>query len=288
VQHWTGELALDAGAELGEGPVWDARHDELLWVDIRVGLVHRFDPRSGSDRTFDVGQSVGAVVPRAGAGYAVAVRDGFAVTDADGQGLRLAAPVEADLAHMRMNDGACDSRGRLWAGTMHLDETTTAGSLYRLDADGSVETMVADVTISNGIAWSPDDSLMYFVDTPLGLDVFDYEPETGAISGRRRLVTIEEGAGHPDGIAVDVEGAIWVALWDGWAVRRYAPDGTLVGVVEIPVGRVTKPAFGGADLDELYVTTASPDAPDPAQPHAGGVFRASPGIRGLAPHPYAG
>jgi sugar lactone lactonase YvrE len=163
------------------------------------------------------------------------------------------------------------------------------GALFRLDATGAVETMLTGVTISNGIAWSPDDTTMYYVDTTTrAIDVFDYDAETGAIAGRRRLVTIEQSAGEPDGLVVDAEGCIWVALWDGWAVRRYAPDSTLLATVEIPAARVTKPAFGGDDLADLYVTTASPDERDDAQPHAGGIFRVRTGVRGLAPHAYAG
>ena len=233
------ELVLDARAELAEGPLWDARTGELLWVDVMAGLVHRLDPASGKDRTFDVNQPVGAVVPRAKGGYALAVRDGFAVTG-DRDGVVLVAAVEADRPETRMNDGACDSRGRFWAGTMHLDCVTCAGNLYRLDVTGEVHVMCRDVTISNGIAWSPDDSLMYYVDTPtLGIDAFDYEPETGAIAGRRRIATIEDGAGSPDGLVVDAEGCIWVALWEGWAVRRYSPEGKLLEVVDVPAARAT-------------------------------------------------
>jgi sugar lactone lactonase YvrE len=287
MEHWTAELALDARAELGEGPIWDSRSSELLWVDIMAGLVHRFDPVTGADTTLDIGRPVGAVVPRAAGGYALAVRDGFAVMDENG--VRLVAPVDQSRPKLRMNDGACDSNGRFWAGSMHVDEVPGAGSLYRIEPDGDVKTMLSDVTISNGIGWSPDDTVMYYVDTPtLGVDAFDYDAASCAISNRRRIVTIEEGAGSPDGLVVDAEGCVWVALWDGWAVRRYSPDGTLRGVVEVPAARVTKPAFGGAALDELYITTAASDAPDPEQPHAGGIFLVRPGVRGLPANVYAG
>jgi sugar lactone lactonase YvrE len=289
VERWTAELAVDARAELGEGPLWDARTGELLWVDINQGVVHRFHPASGADRPFHVGQPVGAVAPRAAGGYVLAVRDGFAVSGDDGGGVELVAPVEADRQEMRMNDGACDSRGRFWAGTMHLDCTTCAGSLYRLDPGGAVTRMLADVTISNGIGWSLDDRVMYFVDTGTpGIDAFDFDSESGAIGGRRRLATVEEGAGTPDGLIVDAEGCLWVALWDGWAVRRYAPDGTHLATVEVPAARVTKPAFGGAGLADLYITTAAADAPDPEQPHAGGIFHARPGVAGSPAHAFAG
>ena len=287
VKQLRADLVLDARAQLGEGPIWDARTGELLWVDIMAGIVHRFDPATGADRALDAGQSVGAVVPRASGGYVLALRDGFAA--ADGADVRLVAPVDEGRRDLRMNDGACDSAGRFWAGTMHLDEVAGAGALYRLDADGVVETVLRGVTISNGIGWSPDDTRMYYIDTPThGLDAFDFDADAGTISNRRRIATVAEGNGFPDGLVVDAEGCIWVALWEGWAVRRYSPGGELLAVVDVPAARVRKPAFGGPALDRLYVTTAAPDAADPAQPHAGGVFAADPGVRGLPPGTYAG
>jgi sugar lactone lactonase YvrE len=288
MEQWSAELVLDAQSTLGEGPLWDARTSELLWVDIPRGLVHRFDPASGADRAFDAGGFVGAVVPRSAGGYVLAVQDGFAVADEDGT-MRLLAEVEAGRPETRMNDGACDSRGRFWAGTMNVDGVTCSGSLYRLDPDGAVNRLLEDVTISNGIGWSLDDRVLYFVDTPSGgVDAFDFEPETGAIAARRRLVTIEDGAGDPDGLTVDADGCLWVALWNGWAVRRYACDGTHLGTVEVPAARVTKPAFGGDTLIDLYITTAAADEADPAQPHAGGIFHARTGVAGLPANAFAG
>lgn len=285
--RWSAELAYAAHAHLAEGPLWDARTGELLFVDIYQGIVHRVDPSTGADRPLDVGQPVSCVVPRACGGYALAVRDGFAVAD-DGRS-ELVAAIERDRPANRMNDGACDSRGRFWAGSMADPPEQAAGALYCLDRDGEARRMLGDVTISNGIAWSPDDRCMYYVDTPTGgIDVFDYDALSGRLSARRRLATIEDGAGQPDGLVVDADGCVWVALWDGWAVRRYGPDGALLGVVDVPVARVTKPAFGGVGLDDLYVTTAAPDTPDPAQPHAGGIFHVRPGPRGRPPHAYGG
>jgi len=281
------ELLCDARAELGEGPIWDVRTSELLWVDIPPGIVHRLDPATGADRSFELGQPVGAVVPRASGGYAFALRDGFAVGDE--AGLELVATVDGERPDMRMNDGACDPAGRFWAGTTRFDYRRAAGALYRLDVDGGVETMLTEVTVSNGIGWSPDGTRMYYVDTGTPrVDVFDFDVASGAIENRRPLVTVEKGAGLPDGLVVDEEGCIWVALWDGWSARRYSPEGELLAVVDVPVARVTKPAFGGPALDRLFVTTALPDAPDPAQPHAGGVFVADPGVRGLPTQAYAG
>jgi sugar lactone lactonase YvrE len=275
------ELVSDARARLGEGPLWDARTQELLWVDILAGVVHRFDPDTGADRVFDAGGYVGAVVARASGGYALATAEGFALATEDGRVTPLAA-VGHDEA-IRMNDGACDSRGRFWAGSMRLDEAGGGGCLYRLDPDHSVTTICEGVTISNGIAWSPDDTLLYYVDTPTGtIDVFDFDAATGTALDRRVLVRTD-GPGLPDGLVADAEGCLWVAFWGGAAVRRYAPDGELLDVVEVPAAHTTKAAFGGAALERLYITTAAGD-----EPHAGGLFVADPGVHGLPAPAYAG
>jgi sugar lactone lactonase YvrE len=287
--RWTADLVLDAGARLGEGPIWSRDEGLLYWVDIDLGRVHRFDPTRTTDDYVEVGEPVGAVWPRIDGGLVLAVRSGFALTDAWPGQPRSLASVEADLADNRMNDGACDTRGRFWAGTMCTAGRPEQGSLYRLDPGGEVTPVLRGVTISNGIGWSPDDRIMYHVDTPTGgVDAFDFDAATGTIANRRRLVDVEPGAGQPDGLVVDRDGCIWVALWEGWAVRRYAPDGSLLGVIDLPVARVTKCAFGGPALDELYITTACPDLPTRDQPHAGGLFRVAPGIVGLPSTPFAG
>lgn len=275
------ELVSDARAKLGEGPLWDARTGELLWVDIPAGIVHRFDPLTGADRAFDVGGYIGAVVPRAAGGYALAVAEGFAVATDDGDVTPLAAAGHDET--VRMNDGACDSRGRFWAGSMRLDEGPGGGRLFRLDADHSVTAIQDGVTISNGIGWSPDDSLMYYVDTPThAVDVFDYDIDSGEATNRRQLFAVE-GPGSPDGLIVDAEGLLWVAFWGGGCVRRYTTDGAIADVVEVPAAHTTKPAFGGPDLTDLYITTAAGD-----EPTAGGLFLARPGVSGMPANAYAG
>ena len=275
------ELVSDAHAELGEGPLWDVRTSELLWVDIPAGVVHRFDPRTGADRPFDVGRYVGAVVPRAAGGYALAVAEGFAVASDDGEVTPLTAVGHDET--VRMNDGACDSRGRFWAGSMRLDEGVGGGRLFRLNPDQSVTSIEDGVTISNGIGWSPDDSLLYYVDTERqAVDVFDFDAQSGGATNRRELFPVE-GPGAPDGLVVDAEGLLWVALWGGACVRRYSPDGVVADVVEVPAAHTTKPAFGGPALTHLYITTAAGD-----EPHAGGLFVAQPGVAGLPANAYAG
>ncbi|MEV6154107.1 SMP-30/gluconolactonase/LRE family protein [Nonomuraea sp. NPDC052129] len=243
-------------ARLGEGPCWDERTGTLLWVDIPAGLVHRLDPADGSHESIDVGQPVGVAVPRASGGLALAVRDGFAVHDGeliDGE-LTVVAPVTAaEPPGNRMNDGACDRAGRFFAGSMAQDDTPGAGSLYRLDPDRRVERILDGVTISNGIGWSPDERLLYYVDTLMDrVDVFDYDPATGQVADRRLFAVLPS----PDGLTVDASGHVWVALWGGGKVVRLRPDGQPDLTVEVPATNVTSCAFGGPDLDILYVTTA--------------------------------
>ena len=289
VPRWAAALVLESRVELGEGAHWDAAAGRLVWVDIRAGAVHTFDPATGADRSFAAGQPVGAAVPRAAGGFALALRDGFAVVDESGGGLRWIAPVEADRPETRMNDGACDSAGRFWAGTMSITEDQPVGSLYRLEPDGEVATMLTGITISNGIGWSPDETTMYYVDTPQqSVEAFDFDVAEGTISGRRPVVAIEPGVGHPDGLTVDADGCIWVALWDGSAVRKYTPAGELAGIVDVPATRPTSCAFGGPELDDFYITTARKDPGRPRRSDGGDVFVVRTGSRGFPSHPFAG
>lgn len=286
------ELVLDARAELGEGPIWDDRRQRLVWVDIMRGEVHEFDPVTRQDRVLRVGRPVGCVALAARGDWIVGAADGFHRLDPASGRLTPIAAVEADRPDHRMNDGYVDARGRLWAGTMALSGAKGRGTLYRLDPDGRVHAMVSGVTISNGIDWSPDNRLMYYVDLALGcIDVFDFTLATGVIANRRTFVEIPAEVGHPDGLVVDVEGSVWVALWEGGSLHRYAPDGQLQTIVPVPASLTTKCAFGGADLADLYVTTARgglDPAAAAAQPHAGGLFRLRPGVRGKPACRFAG
>lgn len=286
------ELVLDAHAELGEGPIWDDRRRRLLFVDIMRGHVHEYDPETGRDRVVEVGQPVGAVAITGRDDWVVAARDGFFRLDPDTARVTCIARVEADRHENRMNDGAVDARGRFWAGTMSMAGGRGAGSLYRLDPDGTVTCHVTGVGISNGIDWSLDGRLMYHVDTHTDrVDVFDFDEARGEIANRREFVRIPPGAGHPDGLVVDAEGFVWLALWEGGAVRRYAPDGRLDRTVDLPVTLTTKCAFGGSDLTDLYITTAWIDLDAAArarQPQAGGLFRVRPGVAGRPAHWFGG
>lgn len=288
----TAELVLDARAELAEGPRWDERTGRLLWVDILGGEWHAFDPATGADVATDARRHIGAIAPRAAGGYVAAVREGFALIAGDGAVSPLATPL-ADRPDLRMNDGRCDRAGRFWGGSMSYDLAPGRGELFRLEADGTASTVLAGVGLANGIDWTPGDGLMYFVDTlPRVVDVFAFDPESGTPSAPRRFLDVDAGEGSPDGLVVDAEGGVWIAFYGGGCVRRYAPGGRLDVVVDVPGARhVTSPAFGGAGLDVLYVTTALENldaAERAAQPHAGGIFAVEPGVRGQPTSAYAG
>jgi sugar lactone lactonase YvrE len=286
------EIAFHAGDELGEGVVWDAANQRLISVDIMRGRVHIFDPASAARRTIDLGQPVGAAVPRRRRGLMLAMRDGFAALDTETESLRFVAHVELDKPGQRMNDGACDAAGRFWAGTMCMQERPGLGSLYRLDPDGTTHTMLGGVGISNGIDWSLDGSRMYYVDSlAQRIDCFDFDPAAGTIANRRTFAAIDAADGSPDGLTVDAEGAVWLALWGGSSLRRYLPDGTLDGVLHLPVTHPTTCAFGGPALDELYITSATIKLSDDErrrQPLAGAVIRCRPGVAGRASHAFGG
>jgi sugar lactone lactonase YvrE len=292
VPRISAELVADARATLGEGPVWDDREQCVWWVDILGESIHRTEPLTGQDDVIPVGQMVGALGLRQGDGLVVAVRDGFVSVDPASGRIERMADVEADRPSARMNDGKVDPRGRFWAGTTDIDHRPGLGTLYRLDADLTVSPMLTDVTISNGLDWTADGATMYFIDTPTRqVDRFSFEPSTGSIGERRKAVSIRPGAGNPDGMTLDAEDHLWVALWDGWAVERYSPDGTLELRVEVPAAQATSCTFGGVDLGTLFITTAQKEFPvggKPDQPHAGGLFACRPGVRGRPAHRFAG
>jgi sugar lactone lactonase YvrE len=286
------ETLGDFRAALGEGPIWDSRTGRVVWVDIPRGLVLVTDPAQGSTDRVAIGQPVGAVVPRLAGGYVLAVQDGFAVLDELHRRPRLVAPVEFDDRTTRMNDGKCDRHGRFWAGTMAEEETPNAGSLYRLDCDGSVTRVLDSLTVSNGMAWNEEDDRMYFIDSATGnVDVFDYDAEAGEIRGRRVLATFRPDQGVPDGLTIDEDGCLWIALWGGGSVHRLTPAGATDRVVELPASLVTSMAFGGGGLTELYVTSAAAylsSEEQQSQPLAGSLFRVDPGVRGRPTQGFAG
>jgi sugar lactone lactonase YvrE len=282
---------------LSEGPRWHEERQELLWVDILGRQMHRgtlsADGALEHIETISVDRHIGAVAPAAGGGYVLAAGPGYLFIDDTGAVRELAQPEAGRRTEVRMNDGACDPQGRFWAGTMAYDESPGGGALYRLELDGSCTTVLTGLTISNGIGWSPDASTMYLNDSGTGcVEAFRFDGSSGAISNRRTLVHIDQPGVVPDGLTVDEEGGIWVALWNGGAVHRYAPDGSLLASVPLPVQRPTSCAFGGRGRDTLFVTSARTGLDDDAlagQPHAGKVFAIDGiGFRGLPCLPYRG
>jgi sugar lactone lactonase YvrE len=286
------EVAVDVRAEVGEGPHWDATTSSLLFVDLTGGAVFRYEPVTGNLSSFSVGQEVGAVLPSRAGGLVLALRDGIGIASDKGDGLLLKVPVERENTGNRMNDAKCDPVGRLFAGTTAFDFATGAGALYRIDLDWSCQALVRGVTTSNGTAWAPDGSLMYFIDSATqAVDVFDYDVTTGSCSDRRRLLTIDPDDGIPDGMTVDADGNLWVACFAGGAVRCYAPSGKQVDEIGFPVSQVTSCAFGGSDWSDLFVTTARYRM-SPGQladePLSGATFVCRPGVVGVPASGFGG
>lgn len=285
------ELVADAHAIVGEGPVWDPSAGLLVWVDIEGKRIYEFDTATGVNREIEVPQYPGAVVRRASGGYMAAVTNGFAAVDSDGR-FELVVPVEADLPENRMNDGKCDPQGRFWAGTTRMLHDAPIGVLHRLDTDLSLHPMVDELWVSNGLDWTSDNRRMYFIDSFAGsVDVFDYESSTGDIANRRPLIDVPQSWGTPDGMTLDAEGYLWVAFWGGSCVRRFDPEGQLDREITLPVTQVTSCAFGGPDLRDLYITSGCRGLDAEAlerEPHAGGLFRARPGVQGRPAFEFAG
>ncbi len=270
----------------GEGPCWLAHSGEVAWVDMLAGRVLATALASGTTRAIDVPGPVAAIVrPRAAGGLVVATETGVALLD-EHDAPTLLCEIVGEPG-VRMNDGGCDPQGRFWCGTMAYDMHDGGGALYRVERDGSHSLQLPGCTISNGLGWTPDGETAYYVDSMRGVDVFAFDAATGTLSERRRFATID-GDALPDGLAVDAEGGVWVALWDGGAVRRYAPDGMLDAVITLPCARVTACAFGGDGLDELFITTSRLELADGVDPAGGSLFRCRPGVRGQAVLPFAG
>ena len=268
---------LTARARLGEGPVWDARSQLLYWVDIYNHRVHQFNPETGRNRFIDVGETVGAIAlvesdpaKAESETLIMALRHGLAYLDLSTGQVTPITTVEADKPCNRFNDGKCDTQGRFWIGSMSSEGKE--GALYRYgkamsasnDAkdhsteDKPFERMESGLEISNGLGWSPDNRTFYLTDSPLQT-IFSYrfDAETGSIGDRRVFIDLTHESFFPDGLTIDVEGCLWVAMWDGWCVVRFDPTGKEMSRIQLPVQRPTSCTFGGKELNRLYITTAS-------------------------------
>lgn len=283
------EPQLVAGIEalLGEGPVWDPRDGSLWWVDIKAPRIWRW--RDGRSESFLPPCPVSALAPAAGGGFVGAGALGFLRLDPAAGRYRTIGSPEAERPAMRFNDGKLDRAGRFWAGTMDNAEQEAAGALYRLDPDQRWQRMDGPYLVPNGPAFAPDGTVMYHSDSARGLlFAFDVAAD-GTLAGKRVLAAFASGQGAPDGMTVDAEGRLWIAFWDGGCVRRLAPDGRIELEVALPIARPTSCAFGGADLDRLFVTSARIGLTDAAlamQPLAGALFMIETTVRGLPDRPF--
>ena len=295
------ECVLDCRDKLGEGVFWCPTERALYWVDVPMpSCLHRWDPKTSKHQTWVMPEMITSLAKRNDGTLLIASHRGLNVFDRrNGTLVRIAAP-EANRPENRANDGGSDNKGRFWFGTMlnnvapdgtYLDGPESTGVLYKVEPDLRIVPMEGGVGISNAICWSPDNRRMYFADTLVGaIHIYDFDLELGAISNKRIFAKLD-GCGYPDGATVDAEGYVWNARWEGGSVIRFAPDGAVDVVVTIPASRVTCCAFGGDDLDTLYVTTSRLHLTEKElamQPQAGGVFALKPGVRGLPRPAFAG
>lgn len=287
VRQLTADVVVPAQCELAEGPVWDSSRGVLWWVDILAGRVHM--SAGGADSWFDAGDSVGAVGLTTSGGLVLALTDGFALSGSDGSSLARLGGFRTDRSAVRFNDGKPDPWGGFCAGTMPWIDGEPGGALYRLAPSGAVRVLIPAVGLSNGLDWSDDRRLFYFADSDSGgVDVFSCDPDTGSLGERRRLVTVPSAEGVPDGLTLDADGCLWLAVFGAGELRRYTPAGALDTVVALPCSQVTSAAFGAGGV--LYITTAREDFTEQqrrAEPHAGDIFACVPGAAGRPPFRFA-
>jgi sugar lactone lactonase YvrE len=302
------KLAVDCHDVIGEGPAWDGAAGRCLWLDNAVGTIHEAKLMAGGgwheSRHWKLGRSTGAAIPRTKGGLVVVGGTEIFLLDDAGHATSFAR-VDADPNIVKLNDAKCDPQGRLWTGTYAHDFRPDAGALYRIDPNGTVTTMLEDVGLSNGIDWSPDGKTLYYIDSfTASVEAFDFHAAHGTISRRRKVMSMPSNDGGLDGMTVDREGCLWLALFGSGEVRRYAPDGALLLRIEVSAPAVTSCAFGGADGGDLFITTASLRIPDPvlpvigwtvemadnaaAAPGAGGLFVCRPGATGKPATPFSG
>lgn len=280
-------VAYSYASELGEGALWDERRSKLWWVDITRGHLHLFDPKTKINKTFQLDSPVGTVVLEDGADIIVAVKNGFGRYDTESGVFEMIAMVEHENSSIRFNDGKCDPVGRFWAGTLAEDGTRNIGKLFSLGNDLSVTCKISGVGISNGLGWSPTGDKMYYIDSmSQKIVAYTYDKVRGDISDPEVVVKIDSTEGTPDGMCVDEEGMLWVALWDGGKVIRIHPESSerLCEVIVPNVKKVTSCTLGGENLTTLFITTASQGltlSEKREQPNAGSLFVAEVGVRGL-------
>ncbi len=281
------ELALAAGANLGECPRWDEKTQLLYWTDINAGQLHRFDPAKGTDEFLQFNEELGCFSLRKEGGFILGMRSGFCSIDGWNTDVRVIADPEADLPSNRFNDGRCDAAGRFIAGTVYPPKDRDGASLYSLGTDLQVTKLKDSLLTSNGVAFSPDNKTLYFSDTPKhAIYSYDYDIDTGAMSNGRVFHQFPFGNGRPDGAAVDAEGYYWTALYEGGRVARLNPQGEIVEEIAVPAKCPTMVALGGADMKTLFITSVAnrPEAELKQYPNSGGIFQVRVDVPGLPEH----
>lgn len=280
----TAEPIVELRAELGEGPVWDVNQNRLIWVDIPNKEILTTNPSNGQTESVSTPSEVGAVALADSGDYVAALEDGLYIGDGVAP-WRLLAPIEATEETTRMNDGKCDPYGAYVGGTLRRDGREGTASLYRVEHTGATQVLLGGLSISNGLDWTDDGTTMYHIDTPTrAVMAYSYDP--AALGQSAPVVEIPPEQGFPDGMTLDSEGCLWVGLWGGRAVHRYTPDGRLDTMIDLPVTNVTSCAFGGDDLETLFITTASPGPEGEklaAEPLAGALFAVDIGVSGRLP-----
>jgi L-arabinonolactonase len=275
---------------IGEGPLWNVKEQAIYWLDIDGKKIQRFYPETGKYEFFDMPVKVCLMAFREMGGMICGTEDGIYFWDPDTQKMDFITHPEKGKKEARFNDGKVDRKGRLWAGTMTYEGATSA--LYRMDADLCISKMVPDVTIANGVGWSPDNRTMYFVDSiRYVINAFDYDLATGMISNQRPFVQMDAEFGIPDGLTVDSEGYVWCAIYGAWKVMRYDPTGKVTAEIKMPVSKPSSCMFGGKDLNELYITSISEglsEAEKVKEPMAGDLFMINTEVKGLPEPDFAG
>jgi L-arabinonolactonase len=277
---------LDAKAQIAESPVWYPESNSLYWTEIHGFRLHRLNVETGEDQAWTVKEKVSSFAICNENLLVAALHSGFALINLkDGTLARIAQPLDPEL-HVHMNDGRCDRSGRFfWAGSLHHPRTMKNGALFRLSADGECRQMADGVIASNGVAFSPDNRILYYADSRgPHIWAFDHDPVTSELSNRRIFAALEPGKGLPDGAAVDSEGCYWTALFMGRRIVRYRPDGEIDRVIDVPFDNPTMVAFGGPDYRTLYITSGRGNlSPEQlaSQPLAGGIFRMAVDVPGL-------
>ncbi|MEZ4817775.1 MAG: SMP-30/gluconolactonase/LRE family protein [Flavobacteriaceae bacterium] len=280
------QLEWQIPAQLGEGAFWNHKIRQLYWIDILGKKLYLYSPATKEHQSFSMPSRIGTVVPQTDSTAVVALEDGVYIQNTQNGTLTLLSDVEADQPENRFNDGKCDPNGNLWVGSMHLAEKDPVAKLYKISPKGETTAMLDSITISNGIVWTKDAKTMYYIDTPTAkIRAFDYDTTTATISNERVAVEVPNALGFPDGMAIDENDHLWVGMWNGNAVVCFDPNtGSIIETIEVPAHNVTSCAFGGPNLDLLYITTASIDMTEEEKtqyPLAGSVFVVKPGVKGV-------